>query len=66
MMLLINSPGGNSSQPIWMDSLDCGGVQKTCIQSCKPCPLMESNNCSHSQDLTVYCSKEVFYTIAII
>ena len=57
-LFVFNFSRGNASQPIWLDNLYCGHTDKTCIGYCQTCPSKETTDCSHSEDLTVQCSKQ--------
>ena len=54
---------GNSSQHIWMSNLACSN-SFSCLGSCQRCPNNPYNLCSHSEDVTLQCSK--FVTLSCI
>ena len=45
----------NVSQPIWYSNLTC--TDEVCITDCQMCPFKQAHNCTHSQDVAVYCSE---------
>ncbi|XP_071959146.1 neurotrypsin-like isoform X2 [Antedon mediterranea] len=46
---------GNSSQPIYLDEVDCNGIEAT-LSSCTYQPIGE-HNCRHYEDLAITCSE---------
>ena len=53
----------NSSQHIWMSNLACSN-SFSCLGSCQRCPNNPNDRCSHSEDVTLQCSK--FVTLSCI
>ena len=47
---------GSSSQHIWMSNLACSS-SFSCLGSCQSCPTNSYQECSHSEDVTIQCSK---------
>ena len=47
---------GNSSQHIWMSNLACSN-SFSCLGSCQSCPNNSYRGCTHSEDVTLQCSK---------
>ena len=46
---------GNSSQPIWLDNVQCFNSSTSCLADCETCPSSEYHDCVHSEDITIEC-----------
>ena len=46
---------GNSSQPIWLDNVQCFSSSTSCLADCETCPSSEYANCDHYEDITIEC-----------
>lgn len=58
MTFILHFRPGNDSSPIWLENVDCTASQN-CLAYCQTCPSngISSSSCSHSNDVTVQCSK---------
>ena len=55
---------GNSSQPIWLTNMNSYSSDK-CIIYSNTCPSTSVTSCTHSEDITVECSKLLLYSICL-
>ena len=55
---------GSSSQPIWLTNMNSYYSDK-CIVYSNTCPLTSVTSCTHSEDITVECSKLLLYSICL-
>ena len=46
---------GLSSQPIWLDDVQCTSSVTSCLGYCESCPSYEYHNCVHSEDVSLEC-----------
>ena len=46
---------GLSSQPIWLDNVQCTSSVTNCLAYCENCPSYEYHDCSHSEDVSLEC-----------
>ena len=58
IFLVLNFSLGNTTQPIWLTSVDCSIIDN-CLASCQSCPTEEVTSCSHSKDTSVQCSEYI-------
>ena len=58
MTFILHFRPGNDNSPIWLENVDCTASQN-CLAYCQTCPSngISSSSCSHSNDVTVQCSK---------
>ena len=56
---------GSDSQLIWLDDVVCP-LRSSCLNDCKTCPKTEYHDCTHSEDVTIRCSKTIIIIIIII
>ena len=46
---------GLSSQPIWLDNVQCTSSSTKCLAYCEGCPSYEHHNCVHNEDVSLEC-----------
>ena len=56
MSLICPLRPGSSTQPIWLTNMNSYSSDK-CITSRNTCPSTAVSSCTHSNDVTVECSK---------
>ena len=54
------SSDGPSSQPIWLDNVQCSNSDSSkgsCLAYCESCPSSQYHDCSHTEDISLRCGK---------
>ena len=60
----INIPSGSSSQPIWVNNVECAGNETNLIDCSGT--FNGTNNCTHTEDIGISCSRNGKKTICIL